>query len=116
MSSPRTGRSRYRGPVSEWINVVVEIERPSAASLVAYSRSERYKILRQNAETRRAALEAWAAREGLCDKITVLKTATAFNLLFVKCTPDAAEQLPHAPGVVEVLLAGDLPGTPLRVV
>ena len=96
------------------VNVMVEVERPSAEELAAYPRGERYRRLRANTEAQRNKLKGWLERQHLADEVMTLSPATGFNLLFIKCTPHAAQALAQAPGVVEVLFAGDGDDAPYK--
>ena len=87
---------------------VVEVERPTSAELAAYSRAERYRRLRANTEAHRTQLETWLETEDLCSEVADMRAGTGFNLIFVECTPNVAEKLVRAPGVVDVLPAGEL--------
>lgn len=93
--------------LAQMVNVVLEIERPPADELAAYSRDERYRRLRANTEAHRRLLKGWIDTQRLTDEVALLSPATGFNLLFVKCTPHAAQALAHAPGVVEVMYTDD---------
>ncbi len=96
------------------VDVMVEVERPSAEELAAYPRGERYRRLRANTEAQRNKLKGWLERQHLADEVMTLSPATGFNLLFIKCTPHAAQALAQAPGVVEVLFAGDGDDAPYK--
>lgn len=98
-------RNGQANPGREWINVLVELEQPPSTELTKVHRGERYRRMRDNAGQQRRQLEEWIAYEGLSDAVKSMGEATAFNLLFVQCTPDAAAALAHAPGVVKVMLA-----------
>lgn len=91
----------------EWINVMVEIEQPPSAKLTQARRGERYRRLRENASTQRKQLEEWIASAGLSDAVKSMGEATAFNVLFLQCSREAASALAHAPGVVGVTLVED---------
>jgi hypothetical protein len=106
----RTIISRGNTPTadaSQMVNVVLEIERPSVEELAAYPRDERYRRLRANTEAHRHQLKGWIDRQRLTDEVATVSPATGFNLLFIKCTTNAAQALAHAPGVVEVMYADD---------
>jgi hypothetical protein len=90
-------------PATDLVNVLLEVERPSSAELAPYSRGERYRRLRANTEAHRARLQHWIDRHNLSDEVLAMSPATGFNLLFVQCTPHAAQELANAPGVVDVL-------------
>lgn len=92
---------------SQMVNVVLEVERPSAEELAAYPRDERYRRLRANTEAHRHQLKGWIDRQRLTDEVVTMSPATGFNLLFVKCTTNAAQALARAPGVVDVMYADD---------
>lgn len=96
-------------PPSDWVNVMVEMERPPSQDLAGCDRGERYRMLKANAEQHRDQLNSWLEEQGLAGEVDSVSEATAFNLVFVKCTPSVADALAHAPGVVEVLPAADLP-------
>ena len=90
-----------------FVNVLLEVERPSSEELAPYPRGERYRRLRANAEEHRSQLQHWIDRHDLSDEVRAVSPATGFNLLFVQCTAHAAQELAHAPGVVEVLSTDD---------
>ncbi|HAJ35609.1 MAG TPA: hypothetical protein DCL15_07935 [Chloroflexi bacterium] len=92
---------------TQMVNVVLEIERPSTDELAAYPRDERYRRLRANTEAHRRQLTGWIDMQHLADEVALISPATGFNLLFVKCTPNAAQALAHAPGVVDVMYTND---------
>jgi len=96
---PRTANHRP----ADLVSVLLEVERPSSAELAPYSRGERYRRLRANTEAHRTELQHWIDRHNLSDEVMAVSPATGFNLLFVQCTPRAAQELAKAPGVVEVL-------------
>jgi hypothetical protein len=102
-----TANNGYASPHQEWVNVMIEVERPSIKEADGVTRSERYKRLKANADMRRNELQSWIVRNGLADEVTAMGEATAFNLFFIRCTPHAAAELTHAPGVVSVMLADD---------
>lgn len=92
---------------AQMVNVVLEIERPPTDELEAYPRDERYRRLRANTEAHRRQLKGWLDTQHLTDEVALMSPATGFNLLFVKCTPHAAQALAHAPGVVEMMYTDD---------
>ena len=98
-----SNRSRPTADASQMVTVVLEIERPPAEELASYPRDERYRQLRANTEARRHQLEGWLDRQRLTDEVAAMSPATGFNLLFVKCTTNAAQALAHAPGVVDIM-------------
>jgi len=108
MNRSPTVRADQASSGPEWVNVLVEIEQPSPAALTRSHRGERYRRLRENADQQRRQLETWIAYAGLGDAVRSVGEATAFNLLFVQCTPEAAAALTHAPGVVGVMPAENL--------
>ena len=63
--------------------------------------------MRDHADKQRKQLEEWIACEGLSEAVKSMGQATAFNVLFVQCTPEAAAALANAPGVVGVMPAED---------
>ena len=50
----------------------------------------------------REQLIGWIKEQGLLEEVAQVGEPTAFNMLFVVCTPRVAEQLVQAPGVVSV--------------
>lgn len=64
--------------------------------------------LRANTEAHRTQLETWLETEDLCSEVAGMRAGTGFNLIFVECTPNVAAKLVRAPGVVDVLPAGEL--------
>lgn len=94
------GMGTHRTPMRDF---VVEVERPSSAELAAYTRAERYRMLRANTEAHRTQLENWLEMQDLGSEVGDMRAGTGFNLIFVECTPHVAEQLVLAPGVIDVL-------------
>lgn len=86
----------------EQIKVMVTVERPSSEDLAHYNRAEKYQILRENTARFRETLIAFLEEQGLSKEVSYIGEPTAFNLLFVVCTPQVAEQLVQVPGVVSV--------------
>lgn len=113
-SATASKRTVGKGDRREMVNVLLEVERPSVDELAPYPRGERYRRLRDNTEAHRTKLESWIERHNLSDEVVTMSTATGFNLLFVKCTPHAAEELARAPGVLEVMLTDDVETAILR--
>lgn len=102
-----TNHNRPTTDASQMVNVVLEIERPSAEELADYPRDERYRRLRANTEAHRHQLKGWLDRQRLTDEVAAMSPATGFNLLFVKCTTNAAQALAHAPGVIDIMYTDD---------
>lgn len=89
------------------VNVFLTLERPPASTLDNYDRAERYRLLMAHAEAQRDAFKQWAEEEGLCEEIMRIGEANSFHLLFIYCTPAAAQRLVGAPGVIDVAVAAD---------
>jgi hypothetical protein len=94
---------------------MVEFEPAAPEPQDGADRSERYQYLHYLAEQHRAELQAWIEQEGLAAEINHISEATAFDLLFARVTPAAADALQHAPGVVAVMPALDAPAADLAV-
>jgi hypothetical protein len=92
---------RYRSGV----NVLLTLEKPCAETTTHLDRGERYRRLMAHAEAQRRQITAWIAEQGLTDEIMRVGEANSFHLLFIYCTPAAAERLAGAPGVIDVALA-----------
>ena len=105
--SSTTANNVLTSDPSQLVNVVLEIERPPAEELAGYPRDERYRRLRANTEAHRHQLEGWLDRQRLTDEVAAMGPATGFNLLFVKCTTNAAQALAHAPGVIDMMVTDD---------
>jgi hypothetical protein len=89
------------------VKVMVTLERPSSQELAGYDRNTKYQILRNNNIEFKEGLVHWIEEQGLSHEVAEIGDATAFNVLFLVCTPHVAERLLQAPGVVNVSLAGD---------
>lgn len=87
------------------VNVLLTLEKPCDASQADIDRGERYRRLMTHAEAQRRQITAWIAEQGLGDAVMRIGEANSFHLLFVYCTPLAAERLAGAPGVVDVAIA-----------
>ncbi|BAM00779.1 MULTISPECIES: hypothetical protein [Caldilinea] len=86
-----------------FVNVLLKVKRPAPEELTHHSRKERYQLLRANAEAQREQLQQWIATHNLSDEVRSVSPATGFNMLFVECTPHAAQALLQAPGVIDVM-------------
>jgi hypothetical protein len=90
------------------ITLAVQLERPSPKALGQYDRAQKYRILRDNTSQTRDKLIAWIEDQGLSDEVYRIGDPTAFNLLFIDATPEVAERLAKAPGVVSVSASEDI--------
>ncbi|MEZ4866833.1 MAG: hypothetical protein R3C14_36265 [Caldilineaceae bacterium] len=96
-------RSRlHRSEPTDWVQVMLTIDRPDPGALADYSRREKFRILQDSARFQRDVLQRWIQEHGLADEVARIGDPTTFNFLFVECTPHAAQELAHAPGVVNV--------------
>lgn len=84
------------------IDIMVTLGRPSSAELSALNRADKYRILKDNTSARRTELIAWIEDHDLKDEVARVGEPTAFNSLFITCTPRVAGMLATAPGVVKV--------------
>jgi hypothetical protein len=91
----------------EIVEVMITLERPRSAELVKFDRKEKFRVLQKNSEELRTGLMAWIKEQGLADEVVYIGMPTAFNLLFVKCTRHAVQQLLRAPGVVDAAVTDD---------
>lgn len=101
------GEAIHRNPQHDsvdWVQVMLTIDRPAPERLANCDRKEKFDILLANAQHQRAQLLQWIQEHNLADEVARIGAPTSFNLLFVQCTPHAAAQLAHAPGVVDMAL------------
>lgn len=89
---------------ADWVQVMLTIDRPAPERLAGCDRQEKFDILLANAQRKRAQLMQWIQEHNLSREVARIGAPTSFNLLFVQCTPYAAAQLAHAPGVVDIAL------------
>ena len=89
---------------ADWVQVMLTIDRPTPERLAGCDRKEKFDILLENAQRKRAQLMQWIQEHNLTGEVARIGAPTSFNLLFVQCTPYAAAQLAHAPGVVDIAL------------
>jgi len=100
---------------SDWVKVMVQLDRPPADALAQCNRVEKLKILKQNAQRQRTDLVYWIEEHGLSPEVAKIGVPTTLNLLFIQCTPHAAEVLVQAPGVTAVMLADERIAGVLRI-
>lgn len=106
--SDASSSNSARGSASgRWLDVIVEFAHSPADEDEQLPRSERYRRMHADAQRHRQQLEAWIEGEGLADEIKDIGETTAFDLLFVKVTPQAASALRRAPDVIAVTPAGE---------
>ncbi|MXV82004.1 hypothetical protein F4X88_20695 [Candidatus Poribacteria bacterium] len=60
-------------------------------------------MLKANSVKRKDEIKAWIRAHGLDNEVFKIEEPTAFNMLFITCTPKVAKQLKHADAVVSVL-------------
>ena len=89
-------------PPSNMVEFMVEVNRPSSKELKGFNRSEKYKLLKANSVKRKDEIKAWIKAKGLDDEVFKIAEPTVFNMLFITCTREVAEQLEHVDGVVSV--------------
>lgn len=94
----------HRHDSTDWVQVMLTIDRPTPERLAACDRRQKFDILLENAKQQRSQLLQWIQEHGLTDQVARIGAPTSFNLLFVQCTPHAAAELAHAPGVVDIAL------------
>ncbi len=99
---------------ADWVKVMVTVDRPSAETLAAHDRQARLQILEDNVQQHRRVLVQWLADQGLAPEVANIGAPTNLGLFFIKCTPHVAQELRHAPGVTDVMLAEDYAISPLR--
>lgn len=91
----------------DMIKATVVLERPSSEELAHHSRAEKYNALRNNTARLKEKLIAWIEEQGLSEEISQIGEPTAFNILFVTCTPKVVKKLTQAPGVVSVSMGNE---------
>lgn len=89
---------------ADWVQVMLTIDRPAPERLAACDRRQKFDILLANAQHKRSQLLQWIQEHDLANEVARIGAPTSFNLLFVQCTPHAAAQLAHAPGVIDIAL------------
>jgi len=92
---------------ADWIKVVVTLDRPSSEALAHCNRGEKVKILKKNAQCQRRNLVEWIEKRGLAGEVAKVGTPTTLSMLFIQCTPHAAQELVYAPGVTNIMLTED---------
>jgi len=95
------------GRSSDMVKVMVTLERPSSQELAGYNREMKYQVLRNNSIEFKEGLVHWIEDQGLSHEVAEVGDVTAFNVLFIVCTPHVAQRLVQAPGVVSVSLTSD---------
>jgi len=92
---------------ADWIKVVVTLDRPSSEALAHCNRGEKVKMLKKNAQCQRHNLVEWIEKHGLAGEVAKIGAPTTLSMLFIQCTPRAAQALGSAPGVTSIMLAED---------
>jgi hypothetical protein len=80
----------------------VRLSRPSPEELAGYNRAEKYKLLKANSVKHRDEIQTWIKDRGLSDEVFKIDEPTAFDMLFITCTPRVARYLKDADGVIDV--------------
>jgi hypothetical protein len=84
------------------VKVALTLQRPAAGDLAHLSRSEKYRLLRENGARLRDGIIRWLDERGMSGEVQRVGEPTLFNRLFIVATPHVAEQLRRAPGVTDV--------------
>lgn len=108
---PSQHAKAHTGGEGSWVQVMLTMERPSSSSLTGCNRQEKFDILLKHAQHQREVLIEWIQSHNLADEVLRIGQPTSLNLLFVQCTPHAADQLAQVPGVVDVALEGTISPT-----
>ncbi len=90
-------------------SVVVVFDRLALAEPVELNRSEMLRTKRDYYRTCRQHLVGWIEGQGLSGEVLRIGEPMAFNMLFIDCTPELAEQLVQAPHVVNVFANENFP-------
>ena len=98
---------------SNWVKMMVAIDRPASEVLARYDRRQKLQILEENAQQHRKELVQWINEQGMTAEVAKIGAPTSLNVLFVQCTPHVAQELERAPGVMNVTLAEDYAIAPL---
>lgn len=93
----------------EMHDYLVTLERFPSDELTGYNRRGKYRILQDHITKLRVKLADWIDEHGISDEVAEVGKATAFNLLFVRCTENAAAILRNAPGIIDIVLTEDIP-------
>jgi len=118
--SPPPNHEQSRGAVPAFagleqhetlVKVLLTLEHPAPEQLTTLDRSARYQTSMARATAQRQAIQEWLESRGLVSEIVRMGAANTFNILFICCTPRAAQQLQHAPGVVDVAVVRSMDGT-----
>ena len=89
-------------PPSNMVEFMVEVYRPSSKELERFNRAEKYKLLKANSVKRKDEIKRWIKEQGLDAEVFKIEEPTVFNMLFITCTREVAEQLEHADAVISV--------------
>jgi len=89
-------------PPSHMDEYMVRIIHPSSEELVGLNRAEKYTLLNSNSTKCKNKIEAWIQAEGLETEVFKIEKPTAFNILFITCASEVAEQLKNSDVVLSV--------------
>ena len=94
--------STHSVPPTDMAEFMVRVSQPSSKELAGVNRAEKYKLLKANSVKRKDEIKAWIKAKSLDAEVFKIEEPTAFNMLFITCTPKVAEQLEHADVVVSI--------------
>lgn len=101
MAKKRSERKRFEYR-ADMVTVMLTLERPSSEELSEHGRADKYAALKSNASQIRSQLLEWIREHGMDEEVARVGEPTVFNTLFVTSSRVVAEELSHAPGVVQV--------------
>ena len=76
-------------------------------SFPCFTKGGLIEFLKKNAQRQRRNLVEWIEEHGLAGQVAKVGTPTSLSLIFIQCTPHAAQELMYAPGVTSIMLADD---------
>ena len=80
----------------------VTVVRPPADELALLGRKQKYVVLKENTTRRKNDIVSWLKSQGLNDEVESIGSPTAFDVIFVTCSVEVANDLEKAPGVLKV--------------
>jgi hypothetical protein len=90
------------------VRLSVQVQRPASDDLALYDRDTRVKKLQENARQRQQDILDWLDEHDLADQVSCFAPSTVFNLLFMDASPEVADRIKDAPGVVEVAIVEEV--------
>lgn len=95
-------------PSPNSVRVSITVQQPSTQELLQMDRAARQKLMLRNTADRQHILLNWLENHHLRQYVSQVSKPNALSTFFLETTPEVAQRLKTAPGVVNVAVVSDI--------